>query len=587
MASPARSVSSLSQRENKQAEQLGLDEVPKGFPDLNNTGSSQTAMLEDFMRNDPNWDMNPAMSEVQQAAQLRLMMKDFDKTSQITTQREFVDWLQGVSKFNRYEYQYQNLPNQSKRVYTNPGVLPNGEPNENRLGKEREGWNPTHWGTKQLTHLPGVRDFLRQLQRENAEETFAANMTADLGPTDINSAWDYFNTWVKGKKWTYAAAPKVPAQAYDQTFRSPVGSVEPKAVTEDGVFEDSEIVLSNPQRGYQLQEQMPNGEFDPRIPKSKTLWDARSMPNAEPEFIAWMEQYNDAPYRRPVSSEELNARLADLEKLSEATSPEGDAAGDEREYDLSESETEDGSVAGVGLPSSVDGSATEEGSDTQASPARVTPPLRQICLHILSRNETINQQSLSEYDHEDARDLGARLAQDDPEATDMVVEFLDSINRPATFETAPPKTPRRAATPTSEIFVSAQQPTPGTPAARIPGRMRGAGGRWAREDDPIREPRNVNAASRRNPLQLMRDIAAHAGTYVNPFAHASPAYTPYTPRTPPPVGEAAHYQTTSAGQGTSAGAGPSGHGGSRAPMDALNRLDKSKFETRKRGGKGT
>ena len=69
-------------------------------------------------------------------------------------------------------------------------------------GAQGTGWRATRWGTKQLTHLDGVRDFLRagRIQQDNAERDM--NLLAERGPQDLNEAWMYFKHWVKKRPVT-------------------------------------------------------------------------------------------------------------------------------------------------------------------------------------------------------------------------------------------------------------------------------------------------------------------------------------------------------------------------------------------------
>ena len=69
-------------------------------------------------------------------------------------------------------------------------------------GVQGTGWRATRWGTKQLTHLDGVRDFLRagRIQQDNAERDM--NLLAERGPQDLNEAWMYFKHWVKKRPVT-------------------------------------------------------------------------------------------------------------------------------------------------------------------------------------------------------------------------------------------------------------------------------------------------------------------------------------------------------------------------------------------------
>lgn len=51
------------------------------------------------------------------------------------------------------------------------------------------GWRATRWGTKQLTNLDGVRDFLRagKVAQDNAERDM--NLLAERGPQDLLCEW--------------------------------------------------------------------------------------------------------------------------------------------------------------------------------------------------------------------------------------------------------------------------------------------------------------------------------------------------------------------------------------------------------------
>ena len=49
----------------------------------------------------------------------------------------------------------------------------------------------------QLTHLPGVREFLREQAERKDRNEFQLNMLAEFGPQNLEEAWAYFKHWVK------------------------------------------------------------------------------------------------------------------------------------------------------------------------------------------------------------------------------------------------------------------------------------------------------------------------------------------------------------------------------------------------------
>jgi len=50
-----------------------------------------------------------------------------------------------------------------------------------------------------LTHLPGVRDYLRDQKRLATEADLRMNLLAETGPQNLEQAWVYFKHWVKGR----------------------------------------------------------------------------------------------------------------------------------------------------------------------------------------------------------------------------------------------------------------------------------------------------------------------------------------------------------------------------------------------------
>jgi len=117
---------------------------------------------------------------------------DYKTEANQALKQEFVDWLQGRHELNNPDKKYDNLPGKPVRRWVyNDGVH---EPSS-----QRDNWSPTWWGQAQLTHLPGVRDFLRKMEQERNSNDMQMNLLADHGPQDLEQAWMYFKHWVKGR----------------------------------------------------------------------------------------------------------------------------------------------------------------------------------------------------------------------------------------------------------------------------------------------------------------------------------------------------------------------------------------------------
>ena len=136
---------------------------------------------------------------------------------------EFLQWLQGTHEDNLNPREYLNNPGQQARRAIHPVVEQdaNGQRVVRQAGEMLTNWRPTWWNTNQLTHLDGVRDFLREKKTREEEHEFALNLLAEYGPNNIDQAWTYFKCWVKGRP----VRPEECAPVRDKT-----------AVTDDGTL---------------------------------------------------------------------------------------------------------------------------------------------------------------------------------------------------------------------------------------------------------------------------------------------------------------------------------------------------------------
>jgi len=152
------------------------------------------------------------LDDVERNVFLQESVKGYEAEAEACLKAEFTEWLQGTHPANeeadRGEGYYVNEDDGN----LNPGEM--GHPKRRHVYEGEvsaqmaddqngtTGWQATRWGTKQLTHLEGVRDFLRagKIQEDNAERDM--NLLAERGPQDLNEAWMYFKHWVKKRPVT-------------------------------------------------------------------------------------------------------------------------------------------------------------------------------------------------------------------------------------------------------------------------------------------------------------------------------------------------------------------------------------------------
>jgi len=119
---------------------------------------------------------------------------------------EFKDWLQGKHVANDENRRYVNRAGHPERkfVFRDDGGKGTGV-GSGVPGERMDDWKPTWWGQGQLTHLPGVRDFLRHDEVQGRNADLKMQLLAEFGPQNVDDAWLYFKHWVKGRKMTDAA----------------------------------------------------------------------------------------------------------------------------------------------------------------------------------------------------------------------------------------------------------------------------------------------------------------------------------------------------------------------------------------------
>ena len=143
---------------------------------------------------------------------------------------EFEQWLQGLHDANdsSKDQEYKNADGKPVRRWvmrSKESEDPNGC---SKVGQARAGWTHTPWGRSALTHLPGVRDYLREQKERANDADLKMQLLAEFGPQNIDEAWKYFKHWVKGRPLSDAVALPARFDAPAYGTRSDLGNQMPQ-----------------------------------------------------------------------------------------------------------------------------------------------------------------------------------------------------------------------------------------------------------------------------------------------------------------------------------------------------------------------
>ena len=125
--------------------------------------------------------------------------KNFEAEADEALKAEFQSWLKGSHEinFSRPEQRtYANGSGKTPRLNTYR-VDPSGAVRDPL--ELKDDWEHTSWGNKPLTNLPGVRDYLENIEKKKQSAHLNLNLLAEHGPSNLEEAWQYFKTWVKAR----------------------------------------------------------------------------------------------------------------------------------------------------------------------------------------------------------------------------------------------------------------------------------------------------------------------------------------------------------------------------------------------------
>ena len=152
------------------------------------------------------------MDQIQRHVYLTEQAKSIQDEVEADMLTGFKAWLQGTHKDNQNPHMYLNGDDKPVRrnidgTEYDPTVKP---------------FYPTHWGKSQLTHLPGVRPWLRHSAVEADKADLELQILAEHGPHDLESAWAYYKHWVCGRPVSFTS---------DKTLDGGLHDVNPRRAT--------------------------------------------------------------------------------------------------------------------------------------------------------------------------------------------------------------------------------------------------------------------------------------------------------------------------------------------------------------------
>tara|TARA_B100000073_G_scaffold300289_1_gene266655 strand:+ start:4614 stop:5696 length:1083 start_codon:yes stop_codon:yes gene_type:complete len=139
------------------------------------------------------------LDDVQKSIYLDKIVEQYKAEADECLKAEFEQWLQGMHEANdaSKDQVYENCDGKPVRrwVYQDEADLNGGY----KVGQPRAGWKHTPWGRAQLTHVHGVREYLRETAEAAHKKDVEMQLLAEHGPQNVKEAWMYFKHWVKGR----------------------------------------------------------------------------------------------------------------------------------------------------------------------------------------------------------------------------------------------------------------------------------------------------------------------------------------------------------------------------------------------------
>lgn len=135
------------------------------------------------------------LGDAEKSVYLDKITADYKAEADEVIRSEFNQWLTGQHECNDVSNnEYVNEDGKPVRRW-----VARSKESEGKVTQSRSGWRHTPWGRAPLTHLPGVKEYLRGAKESADDKDLQMQLLAEYGPQDLEQAWMYFKHWVKGR----------------------------------------------------------------------------------------------------------------------------------------------------------------------------------------------------------------------------------------------------------------------------------------------------------------------------------------------------------------------------------------------------
>lgn len=135
----------------------------------------------------------------EKAVYLDKVTSNYEREADEALKHEFDLWLKGTHTANIESEVYENCDGRPTRRWVARDAESEDVNGGYKVGLPRAGWKHTPWGRASLTHLPGVRGYLREQTEKGWNADLQMQLLAEHGPQNLDEAWMYFKHWVKGR----------------------------------------------------------------------------------------------------------------------------------------------------------------------------------------------------------------------------------------------------------------------------------------------------------------------------------------------------------------------------------------------------
>jgi len=169
------------------------------------------------------------LDSVEKGVYLDKVVADYKEEADECLKAEFEQWLQGNHEANdtAKEQLYENAEGKPVRRWVFRSPESEDVNGGSKVGQPRVGWKHTPWGRASLTHLPGVREYLREQKQSAHDKDTQMQLLAEFGPQDLQQAFQYFKHWVKGRPMSDAVCLPAHFATNDVVARSDFGHQMP------------------------------------------------------------------------------------------------------------------------------------------------------------------------------------------------------------------------------------------------------------------------------------------------------------------------------------------------------------------------